>query len=58
MLTRSETFRTWWAARNVWLRRTGVKHLMQGWQAQPPRQRLASVVAAGQQQLDMSPAMT
>ena len=25
--TRSETFRTWWAAHNVWLHRTGVKRL-------------------------------
>ncbi len=33
---RSETFRTWWAAHNVWLHRTGVKHLDPG----PPRRSL------------------
>jgi hypothetical protein len=32
----SETFGTWWAAHNVWLHRTGVKHLDPG----PPRRSL------------------
>ena len=36
LATRSETFRTWWAAHNVWLHRTGVKHLDPG----PPRRSL------------------
>ena len=36
LATRSETFRTWWAAHNVRLHRTGVKHLDPG----PPRRSL------------------
>ena len=36
LATRSETFRTWWAAHNVRLHCTGVKHLDPG----PPRRSL------------------